>query len=49
MKMFVTLMRRADGATEDFKRLAKSDVTHVWQGSADGIVRAVHARAFLWP
>jgi len=49
MKIFVILTRRADGAAEDFKRLAKPEVTHVWQGFADGIVRAVRAPAFLWP
>lgn len=45
MKTFVILTRRADGAAEDFKRLAKPEVLHVWQGFADGIVRAVHGLA----
>ncbi|UST79631.1 hypothetical protein [Pseudomonas siliginis] len=45
MKTFVILTRRADGAPEDFKRLAKREVQHVWQGFADGIVRAVHGLA----
>lgn len=42
MKTFVILTRRADGEAEAFKRLAKPEVQHVWQGFADGIVRAVH-------
>ncbi|WP_339496249.1 hypothetical protein [Pseudomonas sp. RA_105y_Pfl2_P56] len=45
MKTFVILTRRADGSAEDFKRLAKPEVQHVWQGFADGIVRAVHGLA----
>jgi hypothetical protein len=42
MKTFVILTRRADGAAEAFKRLVQAEVQHVWQGFADGIVRAVH-------
>lgn len=42
MKTFVILTRSADGASEAFKRLAQAEVQHVWQGFADGIVRAVH-------
>ncbi len=45
MKTFVILTRRADGAAEDFKRLAKAEVLHVWQGFANGMVRAVHGLA----
>jgi len=45
MKTFVILTRRTDGAAEDFKRLAKPEVVHVWQGFAGGIVRAVHGPA----
>ncbi|VVP53951.1 hypothetical protein [Pseudomonas fluorescens] len=45
MKTFVILTRRADGAAEDFKRLAKPEAQHVWKGFADGIVRAVHGLA----
>ncbi|MGM3390038.1 hypothetical protein KXR94_20525 [Stutzerimonas stutzeri] len=45
MKTFVVLTRRTDVAVEDFKRLAKPEVLHVWQGFADGIVRAVHGLA----
>lgn len=45
MKTFVILTRRAEAATEDFKRLAKPEVLHVWKGFADGIVRAVHGLA----
>ncbi|MGN6825878.1 hypothetical protein [Paucibacter sp. M5-1] len=42
MKTFVILTRRADGASEAFKRLAQPELQHVWQGFADGIVRAIH-------
>jgi hypothetical protein len=42
MKTFVILTRRADGAAEAYKRLAQPEVEHVWQGLADGILRAVH-------
>lgn len=45
VKTFVILTRRADGAAEAFKRLAMPEVQHVWQGFADGIVRAVHGLA----
>jgi hypothetical protein len=45
MKSFVILTRRADGAEEDLKRLAKPEVVHVWRGFADGIVSAVHGMA----
>ncbi len=45
MKTFVILTRRADGVAEDFKRMANAEVLHVWQGFADGIVRAVHGLA----
>jgi hypothetical protein len=45
MKTFVILTRRADGVAEDFTRLAKPEFLHVWQGFADGIVRAVHGLA----
>lgn len=45
MKTFVILTRRADAAADDFDRLAKPEVAHVWQGFADGIVRAVHGLA----
>lgn len=45
MKTFVILTRRADGTAEDFKRLANPEVLHVWQGFADGIVRAVFGLA----
>lgn len=45
MKTFVILTRRADGAAEDFRRLAEPEVRHVWRGFADGIVRAVHGLA----
>ncbi len=45
MKTIVILTRREDGAAQDFERLAKAEVLHVWQGFADGIVRAVHGLA----
>lgn len=45
MKTFVTLTRRADGAAEVFKRLATAEAQYVWQGFADGIVRAAHGLA----
>lgn len=45
MKTLVILTRRADGAAEEFTRLAKPEVSHVWKGFADGIVRAVHGLA----
>ncbi|WP_434699145.1 hypothetical protein [Pseudomonas sp. D1-1] len=45
MKTLVILTRRADGKAEDFKRLAKPEVLHVWQGFAQGVVRAVHGLA----
>lgn len=45
MKTFVILTRRADGAAEDFRQLQELELLHVWQGFADGIVRAVHGLA----
>jgi hypothetical protein len=45
MKSFVILTRRADAAAADFTRLAKPEFLHVWQGFADGIVRAAYGLA----
>lgn len=45
MKTFVILTRRTGGSAEAFKRLALAEHQYVWQGFADGIVRAIHGLA----
>lgn len=45
MKSFVILTRNATAAADAFARLAQAEAAAVWQGLADGRVRAVHSLA----